>query len=121
MISGIVTPQREPVIRLRIFGPAAEEEFETVIDTGFNDFLALPGTIIESLALSFEAPLLATLADGRVIETKSYRAAVWWDGVRREVLAVACDGGPLAGMSLLYGCDLHVEAVDGGTVRIERR
>ena len=81
----------------------------------------MPSAAIDSFKLPFAAPLLATLADGRVVETSSYRAIVLWDGDRRDALVVACDGGPLVGMSLLYGFDLRVEAVDGGTVTIERR
>ena len=122
MIQGIVTPQREAVIRLHIFGSASQEaEIEAILDTGFNDFLALPLAIITAMDWPFAAPLLATLADGIIVETSCYRAAVLWDGERRDILAVACDGGPLIGMSLLYSCDLHVEAVDGGLVTIQRR
>src|SRR2546423_508349 len=122
MIRGIVTPQREAIIRLRIFGPAGlDEEVEAVVDTGFNDFLALPTGQIRAMNLPFAAPLLATLADGRVVETDCHRAAVVWDDQRREVLVVACDGGPLVGMSLPYGYNLYLEAMDGGLVTIERR
>ena len=72
MIRGIVTAEREAIIRLRIFAPTTQEqEIDAVIDTGFNDFLALPANQIRALDLPFAAPLLATLADGRVVETSS--------------------------------------------------
>src|SRR3954453_12366630 len=122
MIRGIVTDQREAIIRLRILASTAQEqEIDAVVDTGFNDFLALPSDQIKTLDLPFAAPLLATLADGTVVETNSYRAAVMWDSQRRDVLVVACDGGPLVGMSMLYGCNLFLEAKDGGAVIIERQ
>lgn len=122
MIRGVVTPQREAIIRIRIFGSVGQEdEVGAVLDTGFNDFLALPPALVTAMGLPFAAPLLAALADGTVVELSCYRAAVHWDGQRRDVLVVACDGRPLVGMSLLYGYDLHIEAVDGGLVTIERR
>ncbi len=121
MISGEVTPQREAVIPLEIRGLISSRVVEAVIDTGFNDFLALSSELIEDLGLKFETPLLATLADGNTIETSSYRATVVWDDESREILVISCDGGPLIGMSLIYGYDLKIEVVDCGLVTIEKR
>jgi clan AA aspartic protease len=121
MIRGSVTAQREAVVSLRIIGPASEIQLETVVDTGFNDFLTLPPNVIDDLDLSFAAPMLATLADGSVVETSSYRATVLWDGEYRDVFVLAFEGGALIGMSLLYGFDLHVECVDEGIVTINKR
>ena len=84
-------------------------------------FCHFPPQIVEAMGLPFAAPLLAELADGSVVELSCYRAAILWDGQRRDVIALSCDGRPLAGMSLLYRYDLHIEAVDGGLVTIVRR
>jgi clan AA aspartic protease len=121
MIRGTVTAQREAVVSLRIIGPAREIQLETVVDTGFNDFLTLPPNVIDDLGLSFAASMLATLADGNIVETSSYRATVLWDGQKRDVFVLAFDGGALLGMSLLFGFDLHVECVEGGIVTINKR
>jgi clan AA aspartic protease len=121
MIRGVVTSEREAVIQIRVSGPAEELELEAIVDTGFNDFLTLPQGLIDDLHLPFAAPMLAALADGNVVETSSYRATVHWDEELREIFVVACDGGALVGMSLLYGHDLHIEAVDGGLVTTKRR
>jgi clan AA aspartic protease len=121
MIRGVVTAHREPLIKLRVLSPTQEVEFEAVIDTGFNDFLTLPQNLIDSLRLPFAAPILATLADGKVVETGSNRTTVIWDDVPREIFVVACEGGVLVGMSLLYSHDLHIEAIDGGLVTITKR
>jgi clan AA aspartic protease len=120
MITGVVTPYREAVIRLRVRGPAGnEEEVEAVIDTGFNRFLTLPSSLISLLGLPFEASTQATLADGRAVPMDYYRASVLWDGQDRAILVLAAEGGPLVGMSLLYGYDLRMRVVDGGLVTIE--
>jgi predicted aspartyl protease len=42
MITGLVNPDYEAVIRLRIQGPGGHErEIDAVIDTGFNGYLTL--------------------------------------------------------------------------------
>jgi clan AA aspartic protease len=119
MISGVVTPYREAVIRLRVRGPAGqEEEIEAVIDTGFNRYLTLPSSLVALLALPFEAPTQAMLADGQIVAMDYYRASIAWDGRDRQILILEADGDPLVGMSLLYGYDLRVRVVDGGFVTI---
>lgn len=123
MIRGVVTPEREAVVRIQVFGPAGEQEVDAVLDTGFTDFLTLPPSLVAKLRLSFAASVMATLAGGNVVELNCYRASVLWGDAmtRREILVVECDGGPLIGMSLLYGCDLHIEVVEGGEVTITPR
>jgi predicted aspartyl protease len=65
MISGVVTPYREAVVRLRVSGSSGhEEEVEAVIDTGFTDFLTLPTATIAVLALPLAGSMRVTLADG---------------------------------------------------------
>lgn len=121
MIQGEVTADREAVIRLTVFGTEKRQaELEVVIDTGFNDYLTLPLSTVATLALPFAAPTQATLADGTVVTMNYHHAAVDWDSERRNVLVLACDGGPLVGMSLLYGYELCVLAQDGGPVTIRR-
>lgn len=120
MIQGVVTPDREAVIRLVVRGSQGQEhEVEAVIDTGFNDYLTLPPDLVTALGLPFAAPTQATLADGSVAQMNYHRATVVWDGAPRSALVLACEGGALVGMSLLYGYDLYVQAVDGGIVTIK--
>jgi clan AA aspartic protease len=111
------------VIQVRVLGAAENVslELDAVVDTGFNDFLTLSQSVIEDLQLTLAAPMLAELADGNVVETDSYRATVFWDGEPKDVFVVACAGDTLVGMSLLYGYDLHIEAVDNGVVTITKR
>jgi clan AA aspartic protease len=122
MIHGIVTPEREAVVRIKVVGSKREQEVDAVIDTGFTDFLTLPPSLVAKLDLRLAAPLLATIAGGIVVEMNCYSAAVLWFGEReRDILVVECDGEPLIGMSMLYGCDLHIQAIEGGQVTISAR
>jgi len=47
-----------------------------------------------------------------------YAAIVIWDGQPRTVETDEAAADPLVGMGLIYGCDLRIQAVDGGTVVI---
>ena len=48
-----------------------------------------------------------------------YLAKVLWHGQEQDVLALQADGGPLIGMSLLYGSRLVLEVIDNGDVTID--
>jgi clan AA aspartic protease len=100
-------------------GPAGQEqEIQAVIDTGFDGFLALPPALIAILGLSWRGRGRALLADGSETLFDIYEATVVWDGTPRRVPVDAADVHPLIGMSLLYGYELTVQAVEGGSVRI---
>ena len=119
MITGAVNADREAVIRLVVRGPGGqEEEREAVIDTGFNGFLTLPPAVITALGLTRIGRGRAILANGSEELFEIYEATVLWDGQPRSVEADAADTDILVGMSLLYGRDLRIHAVDGGTVTI---
>jgi clan AA aspartic protease len=119
MIIGEVTPDRQAMIRLLLRGPRGDEvEVEAVLDTGFTDFLTLPPTLIAKLQLPFRETSEFTLADGSIVQLDVFRATVLWAGQTRGVLVTAADGGPLVGMSLIYGNRLILDAVDGGQVTI---
>jgi clan AA aspartic protease len=120
MITGVVTASRKPVIRLTARGPdGQEQEIEAVIDTGFTGFLTIPPALIASLGLNRRGGGRALLADGSVHVLEVYEGNVIWNGQPRRIAAHAADSDVLVGMSLLYGCDLTIRALDGGTVTIE--
>ncbi len=122
MIQGIVTRQREVVVRLNVRGPNEERTYlDAVDDTGFNDYLILPAPVVTQLQLPFEAPTEAVLADGSVVDLNYFQVAVEWDGEQRDVLALSADSDPLIGMRLLEGFDVFIEAIEGGAVRITKR
>jgi clan AA aspartic protease len=120
MIEGTISNQHEAIIRLSIHGPDGQlAEIDAIIDTGFNDCLTLPPSLLETLDLPFEAPTLATLADGSTVTLDFHRATIQWDNQRREVLVLAAEGGALVGVGLLKGFHLAIDFVVGGKVTIE--
>jgi clan AA aspartic protease len=120
VIHGTVNPFREAILILTVRGPSGQEaQIETVIDTGFSDFLALPPHLIAHLGLRFRSSTRVTLADGSTVALNLYRATVLWDGQPCDVPVIAAGSDPLVGMSLLYGFRVTIEVLDGGPVMIE--
>ena len=119
MIIGKVTANRGTVIELEIIGSNQKREnVETVIDTGFNGYLTLSSDLINYLKLQLAGSRHVTLGDGNVVVLDMYLAKVLWHGQEREVLILEAEGGPLVGMSLLYGSRVMLEVVDNGDVTI---
>ena len=120
MITGKVTSNREAVIELEVVGSnRRKEKVEAVIDTGFNGYLTLLSDLINRLKLHLAGNRRATLGDGNVVVLDVYLAKVLWHGQEQDVLVLQADGGPLVGMSLLYGNRVMLEVVDNGDVTID--
>ena len=62
----------------------------------------------------------AGLADGSQVIVAVYLATITWEGVERNVEALAMGKRPLLGTSLLDGFKLEAEFNDGGLVRVVR-
>ena len=121
MIIGSVNSYHEATIRLALHG-ADEREYqvEGIVDTGFTGSLTLSPILIATLGLPFRSRGNAVLADGSETQFDIYAATVLWDGTLRNILVEAADTDPLIGMSLLYGFNINIQAIDGGRVTIER-
>ena len=118
MISGTVTNALEAVVRLRVHGPTGAADIDAVVDTGYDGFLALPPDVVARLGLPRQSSVRVVYADGSHSWCGIYTAEVEWDGVLMDTSVTAVGGDPLLGMGLLYGHDLHVQAVPGGVVEI---
>jgi clan AA aspartic protease len=117
MMFGVVNSTCEATIKVavgRIGSPKIM--VNAVIDTGFTSFLSLPLSVIESLELPWSCLDFGTLGDGSEVVFEMYTASVIWDGQIRIIDVVASEAVPLVGMSLLYGYDLRIQAVEGGIV-----
>lgn len=120
MIIGKVANQ-EAMIGLEVAGPTHPgRQIKTVIDTGYNGYLTLPGHLISALKLPFAGHRRATLADGTVTVLDIHMATVVWYGRHREVLVSQTAGSPLIGMSMLRGSQLSMHVVEGGDVRVKQ-
>ena len=120
MMTGIVTANREAIITLDIFGPNQQrQQIEAVMDTGFNGYLTLTSETITILRLPLAGHRQVTLGDGNVVVLDAYFARVSWHEQEREVMVLQADGGPLLGMSLLYGNRVTMDIMENGDVIID--
>src|ERR1700719_4192898 len=101
MITGIVTADREAVIRLVVHGPSGNgHEIEAVVDTGFDGWLSLPPDAISELQLPWRRRGLALLADGSESVFDIYEGSVRWHKQNRRIAIDAAETAPLIGMAL---------------------
>jgi clan AA aspartic protease len=120
MISGTVTADREAIVDVTILAADGRRvTLSAVMDTGFTGYLALPSEMMKDLMLPYMATRPATLADGTRVYLSVSEALVDWDGRLRDIQVLEAEGGPLVGMSLLYGSLITIHAVDGGKVTIK--
>ena len=119
MIRGIVTVDREPVIRLRVRGRSGlVADVDVVVDTGFTGALVLPATVVTALGLPWQSGGTAILADGSTRQTDYYEAELEWGSGWLTVLAMSVGPESLLGMQMLAGHRLIVEGSVGGLVEI---
>lgn len=119
MIKGKVTAYQEAVIELKVEGLNSSAKIEAVIDTGFTGYLTLPSAFINRLNLQQAGEQRAILGDENRVVLKRYVAKVSWHGAERDVFVLQAEGGPLIGMSLLYGSRLILDVVTDGNVTID--
>ena len=111
----------EAEITLTVLGNGAgNADIPFVIDTGFTGTLALPIHIISRLNLppADDDETEVTLADGSAEIAGVYIARLLWHGRPREVELLDLGSEPLAGMELLRGCNISIDAAPGGIVTI---
>ena len=119
-MQGIVNQSCEATIPLVISNVTRQTQLiNAVIDTGFTGYLSLSREIIEALKLPWTGIDRGTLGDGSEVTFEVYAVTVIWDGQYRDIPVNEAETDPLIGMGLLYGYDLRIRAVEGGTVVIE--
>lgn len=121
MMIGVVSADHEPTLQIGLQSGAGQEQpIEFILDTGFSGSLTLTAAVITALGLSFRSRGSAVIADGSEIEFDIFAATVLWDGLPRGVLVEEAETEPLLGMSLLYGFNINIQAIDGGRVTVKR-
>jgi len=117
---GVVSPSCEAMIRFAIGNKNGQlQTIDAVIDTGYTGFLSVPSEIIITLNLPWTGVDRVTLGDGSETTFEVYAGRIIWDGEYRDIPVNESETEPLVGMSLLYGYDLRIQTVIGGTVTIE--
>jgi clan AA aspartic protease len=120
MMQGIVNASCEATVSLVLSNESRQTQLiNAVIDTGYTGFLSLPREIIVLLNLPWTGIDRGTLGDGSEVTFEVYAAKVIWDGEYRNIPINEAETDPLVGMSLLYGYDLQIQAVEGGRVTIK--
>lgn len=119
MITGKITVHQEAIIELEVVGLNQPSKIKAVIDTGFTGYLTLPSTLIDRLKLQQAGEQITILGDENRVVLKRYVAKVLWHGAERNVYVLQAEGGPLIGMSLLYGSRLILDVITEGNVTIE--
>ncbi len=119
MIVGVFN-DREARVALVVHGPGGQEQgVAPIIDTGFSGYLTLPVAVVEALELERLGQGEALVGDGTIQVFDLYEAVLIWDDQAMVVEVATAETEPLMGMSLIYGHDLRIEAIEGGAVTIE--
>ena len=121
MITGTVSANREPIIRISIQDTHGQShERNAVLDIGFNGWLTLPPELVGELGLSWQRVGTAILADGSQTFFDVFEATVLWDGQLVTVSVDEAASEPLVGMSLMYGYELLLPVVEGGRLSLRK-
>jgi len=119
MLTGRVTADREALVVVEVHGDDDQvARIEATIDTGYDGFLTLPRTVVESLGLSYLGPARAALGDGNEVRMDVFIATVRWEGGPRDVLVLEAEGEVLVGMAMLVGSRLTIDVEEDGPVSI---
>ncbi|MGH8056083.1 MAG: clan AA aspartic protease [Candidatus Entotheonellia bacterium] len=120
MLTGVVNTDREATIRPTVHGAdGQEQEVQAVLDAGFSGSRTLPPSLIAILDLPWRTRAIVLLANGTEDQCDVHAATITWDGTPHNILVEAADTDPLVGMALLYGYDVRLQVVEGGSVIIE--
>ncbi len=121
MIAGIVNGDFEPIILLSICSVTGQiYTQDAIVDTGFNGWLSLPPSLIAELGLIWKRRGRAILGDGSECIFNVYEAVVLWDGAILTIPIDEADSEPLIGMSLMEGYQLTIQAIEGGSVELNK-
>ena len=91
---------------------------ETIVDTGFDGYLTLVGSVINDLGLEATSSIRMVLADGSDLMCLVFRVGIDWHGQSRTIEVVQLEGPQLLGMEMLRGCELRMKVVDAVVIEI---
>ncbi len=91
---------------------------ETIVDTGFDGYLTLGGSVINDLGLEETSSIRMFLADGSDLLCPVFRVEIDWQGQSRTIEIVQLEGLQLLGMEMLRGSELRMMVEDAGVIEI---
>jgi clan AA aspartic protease len=120
-MKGRVNERLEPIVTVTLLDAERRElEIAVIVDTGFGGFLTLPSETIKEAGFEWYSSSRCELGDGSLAVFDVYLGTVRADGEEREILIETAETTPLAGMQILAGKRLTIDAVFEGQVVIER-
>ena len=119
MTNGYVNRNLHGVIPIDIFDHRNRlRRIDVIIDTGFDDFLALPINLVQNLGLPRAGEVPMRVATGELEDFDTYAATVWWFGRRLTIRALETQRDAPVGAGLLSGSELTIQLWDGGSVTL---
>ena len=119
MTGGYIDQAHRAVIPVDIFDRQNRlRRVDAIVDTGFDDFLAIPANLVRSLDLPWLGEMEMRVATGQLESFELYRATVWWFGHRRPIRVLETQNEILAGTRLLWGSELTIQLWNGGAVTV---
>jgi len=120
MMTGVVNASGEAMLRVGV-GDLATQRIvvDAVIDTGYTGNLTLPPSTITALNLPWRGSEEGVLGDGSTQMFDVYSATIIWDGEFRTIKVNESDTDPLLGVGLLYGYEVCIQTINGGTVTVK--
>ena len=90
MITGVIAEGLKPELSLIVRGPSGiEHSVNARIDTGFDDYVLLPQSVVDELQLPFLMRTPIDLADGSQRYLNYHGATVLWNGQERKLPVLA--------------------------------
>lgn len=122
MIIGQVSGNYEGVIPISLANTANWElhEFDAIIDTALNYYLALSRSVVEQLGLPIHGSESLTLGNEQGHEFDRAFAVVDWDGVVDVFPALVSESEILVGARMLAGFLLTAAMIPSGRVTLTK-
>ena len=122
MITGYIDHKRHALIPIDIFDRKGRlHRVEGILDTGFDDFLALPTYLVQRLGLIWLSSIPMKVATSTTEEFDTYAAEVLWLGIPRSIRVLESPEEIIVGTRLLWESQLIVQFWEGGSVSVQAR
>ncbi len=92
-----------------------------IVDTGFDDFLALPTHLVQRLGLVWASRISMHVATSELAQFDTYAATILWLGNRLSIRVVQTQSEILVGIRLLRESQLTAQFWEGGSVSVQSR
>ena len=120
--TGHIDQDGHPVIPVDLFDRQGRlRRVEAMIDTGFDDFLALPTHLVQRLGLVWINRMPMQVATSEWAHFDVYEATVFWLGNRLPIRVLQTQSEILVGTRLLWESQLTAQFWEGGVVSVQSR